>query len=111
MQSLTPHMQLADAKITHKDSAKNYTNMSSSCDQEWGNLSLDIWKNAFREACERLCPIRAGGHECGCLSVLPKLVGLSSSFILSFYFFRLESTQAFHCSTFLYCPFSIVIYL
>ncbi|KHN10822.1 hypothetical protein glysoja_027435 [Glycine soja] len=73
-QSLTPHMQLADAKITHKDSAKNYTNMSSSCDQEWGNLSLDIWKNAFREACERLCPIRAGGHECGCLSVLPKLI-------------------------------------
>ncbi|KAG5082865.1 hypothetical protein JHK84_052903 [Glycine max] len=73
-QSLTPHMQLADAKATCKDSAKNYKNMSSSCDQEQGNLSLGIWKNAFREACERLCPIRAGGHECGCLSVLPRLI-------------------------------------
>ncbi|TKY63089.1 DIL domain containing protein [Spatholobus suberectus] len=73
-QSLTPHMQLTDAKVTHKDSANNYKNMSSSCDQEKGNLSLDIWKNAFREACERLCPIRAGGHECGCLSVLPRLI-------------------------------------
>ncbi|KAJ1417945.1 NT-type C2 domain [Sesbania bispinosa] len=75
-QSLTPHMQLIDAKVTHKDMGsplrKSYKKMSSSCDQ--GNLSLDIWKNAFREACERICPIRAGGHECGCLSVLPRLI-------------------------------------
>lgn len=73
-QSLTPHMQLSDAKVTRKDSVKNYKNMPSSFDQEQGNLSLDIWKNAFREACERLCPIRAGGHECGCLSLLPRLI-------------------------------------
>ncbi|KAK7377703.1 hypothetical protein VNO80_03134 [Phaseolus coccineus] len=73
-QSLTPCMHLSDAKVNRKDSSKNYKSMSSSCDQEQGNLSLDIWKNAFREACERLCPIRAGGHECGCLSVLPRLI-------------------------------------
>ncbi|XP_061356295.1 uncharacterized protein LOC133300730 [Gastrolobium bilobum] len=77
-QSLTPHMQLVDAKVTHKDvgsaSKESSRRMSSSCDQEQGDLSLDIWKNAFREACERLCPIRAGGHECGCLSVLPRLI-------------------------------------
>ncbi|XP_027349888.1 uncharacterized protein LOC113861331 [Abrus precatorius] len=73
-QSLTPHMQLADAKVTHEDACKSSRNMSSSCDQGQENLSLDIWKNAFREACERLCPIRAGGHECGCLSVLPRLI-------------------------------------
>ncbi|KAL2320272.1 hypothetical protein Fmac_029241 [Flemingia macrophylla] len=73
-QSLTPHMQLAYAKVTRKDLAKNYKHISTSFDQEQGNLSLDIWKNAFREACERLCPIRAGGHECGCLSVLPRLI-------------------------------------
>ncbi|BAT84825.1 hypothetical protein VIGAN_04228700 [Vigna angularis var. angularis] len=73
-QSLTPCMQNSDAKVTRKDSSKNYKNMSGSCDQDKENLSLDIWKNAFREACERLCPIRAGGHECGCLSVLPRLI-------------------------------------
>ncbi|KAK2413621.1 EEIG1/EHBP1 protein amino-terminal domain protein [Trifolium repens] len=80
-QSLTPHMQLVDAKITHKDvgsaSSKSFTktlSSSSSHDQEMGNLSLDIWKKAFREACERICPVRAGGHECGCLSVLPRLI-------------------------------------
>lgn len=79
-------MQLVDAKFTHKDvgsaSRKSFTKMCSSYDQELGNLSLDIWKNAFREACERICPVRAGGHQCGCLPVLPRLVGLSSSFVL-----------------------------
>ncbi|RHN45042.1 putative EEIG1/EHBP1 domain-containing protein [Medicago truncatula] len=77
-QSLTPHMQLVDAKIIQKDvgstTRKSFAKMSSSHDQELGNLSLDIWKNAFREACERICPVRAGGHECGCLPVLPRLV-------------------------------------
>ncbi|OIW14446.1 hypothetical protein TanjilG_15359 [Lupinus angustifolius] len=78
-QSLTPHMQLVDTNVAHKDMAsssprKSYRRVSSSCDQDQGNLSLDIWKNAFREACERLCPVRAGGHECGCLPVLPRLI-------------------------------------
>lgn len=86
VQSLTPHMQLVDAKIIQKDmgstSRKSFAKMSSSHDQEPGNLSLDIWKNAFREACERICPVRAGGHECGCLPVLPRLVSSSSSFVL-----------------------------
>ncbi|TKY46404.1 hypothetical protein E2542_SST28443 [Spatholobus suberectus] len=75
-QTLTPHMQ--HTKLINKEvisaSGKNYRRTSSSCDQEQGNLSLCIWKNAFREACERLCPIRAGGHECGCLPMLSRLI-------------------------------------
>ncbi|CAK8541127.1 unnamed protein product [Lathyrus sativus] len=77
-QSLTPHMQLVDAKITHNGVSsvisKSLTKMSSLHGQDTGNLSLDIWKNAFKESCERICPVRALGHECGCLSVLPRLV-------------------------------------
>ncbi|MED6222760.1 hypothetical protein PIB30_067492 [Stylosanthes scabra] len=77
-QSLTPHMQLVDAKFISKNvssvSKKSCRRMSTTCDQEQGDLSLDIWKNAFREACDRVCPIRAGGHECGCLSLLPRLI-------------------------------------
>ncbi|XP_012851123.1 PREDICTED: uncharacterized protein LOC105970845 [Erythranthe guttata] len=42
--------------------------------QEQAKYSIELWKKAFRDACERLCPIRAGGHECGCLSVLIILV-------------------------------------
>jgi hypothetical protein len=91
-------MQLVDAKITHKDvgsaSSKSFTktlSSSSSHDQEMGNLSLDIWKKAFREACERICPVRAGGHECGCLPVLPRLVSSPSSFVV--FFTILKGTQ------------------
>ncbi|XP_057721613.1 uncharacterized protein LOC130935746 [Arachis stenosperma] len=77
-QSLTPHMQLVDAKFISRNvssaSKKSFRRMSTTCDKEQGDLSLDIWKNAFREACDRICPIRAGGHECGCLSLLPRLI-------------------------------------
>lgn len=55
-------------------SRKNYRRTSSSVDQEQSNFSLDLWKKAFRDACERLCPVRAGGHECGCLPLLGRLV-------------------------------------
>ncbi|WJX29771.1 hypothetical protein P8452_18376 [Trifolium repens] len=77
-QTLTPHMQHVDTNLTNKEvdsaSSKSYKTTYSSYDQDKGNMSLDIWKNAFKEACERLCPIRAGGHECGCLPMLPKLI-------------------------------------
>lgn len=43
-------------------------------DQEQGNFSIELWKKAFKDACERLCPVRAGGHDCGCLPELSKLV-------------------------------------
>lgn len=71
-------MQHVDTNITNKEvafaSRKSYRTISSSCDQDKSNLSLDIWKNALEETFERLCPIRAEGHECGCLPMLPKLV-------------------------------------
>ncbi|GAB2280608.1 hypothetical protein Dimus_015236 [Dionaea muscipula] len=43
-------------------------------DQEQGNFSVDLWKKAFQDACEKLCPVRAGGHDCGCLPSLSKMV-------------------------------------
>ncbi|XP_047332114.1 uncharacterized protein LOC124935738 [Impatiens glandulifera] len=36
--------------------------------------SINLWKNAFEDALRRLCPLRAGGHECGCLPVLARIV-------------------------------------
>jgi len=47
---------------------------SSLSDQQHGNFSIDLWKTAFRDAFSRICPLRASGHECGCLPVLAKLV-------------------------------------
>ncbi|KAK9277706.1 hypothetical protein L1049_007253 [Liquidambar formosana] len=71
-QTLTPHMQSAAAKgsSSRKTNGRRY----GLSDQNQGNFSIDLWKKAFKDACERLCPIRAGGHECGCLHVLARLV-------------------------------------
>lgn len=81
-------MQSAAAKAIDRDvgsnSSKSYRRVPSSGDQEKGNLSLDLWKKAFQDARERLCPVRAGGHECGCLPVLTKLVSI---YILHFYYY------------------------
>ncbi|THG02208.1 hypothetical protein TEA_004553 [Camellia sinensis var. sinensis] len=56
--------------------SKTYQRTSSLSDQDQVNFSLELWKKAFKDACERLCPVRAGGHECGCLPVLARLVEL-----------------------------------
>lgn len=77
-QTLTPHMQSTATKsidtFIGSDSKKNLGRTSSSGDQDQGNFSLELWKEAFKDACERLCPVRAGGHECGCLPMLTRLI-------------------------------------
>lgn len=80
-------MQSVAAKAIDPDigsgSRKNYRRTSSSVDQEQSNFSLELWKKAFRDACERLCPVRAGGHECGCLPLLSRLVRLCTQIFSS----------------------------
>ncbi|XP_028769619.1 uncharacterized protein LOC114727059 [Neltuma alba] len=71
-QTLTPHMQSAAAKSS--SSRKVYGRRHSLGDQEQGSFSIDLWKRSFKDACERLCPLRAGGHGCGCLPVIARLV-------------------------------------
>ncbi|XP_058187971.1 uncharacterized protein LOC131304653 [Rhododendron vialii] len=77
-QTLTLHMQSAAAEVLDRGLAscasKTYQRTSSSGDQHQVNISLKLWKKAFKDACERLCSLRAGGHECGCLPVLPRLI-------------------------------------
>lgn len=77
-QTLTPHMQSAAANeiasVMSSISSKLYKSTSSLGEQEKGNFSLELWKKAFNDAYERICPIRAGGHECGCLPVLSRLI-------------------------------------
>ncbi|XWS40608.1 hypothetical protein CRYUN_Cryun17cG0010300 [Craigia yunnanensis] len=77
-QILTPHMQSSARKEIDRGmgfgSNKSFVRISSSSDQDQVNFSLDHWKKAFKDACERLCPVRAVGHECGCLHLLSRLV-------------------------------------
>ncbi|BBN02464.1 hypothetical protein MPTK1_2g15570 [Marchantia polymorpha subsp. ruderalis] len=41
-------------------------------DARQGNVSVEIWKKAMKDALCRLCPVRGAGHECGCLPMLIK---------------------------------------
>lgn len=73
-------MQSASAntinQVSSPSSGKSYKRNSSSVNHDQGNFSLDLWKKAFKDACERICPVRAEGHECGCLPLLSRLVRL-----------------------------------
>ncbi|KAL0297090.1 UNVERIFIED_CONTAM: hypothetical protein Sradi_6761100 [Sesamum radiatum] len=78
-QTFTPHMQSTVAKsnglTSGSDTKKICGRRNSMSNHEQSNFSMELWKKAFKDACERLCPIRAGGHDCGCLSVLVRLIG------------------------------------
>jgi len=71
-QALTPHMQ----KRTEGASTPKAGRVLGPAlgDQQQGTFSVNLWKAAFHDAFNRMCPLRAGGHECGCLPVLAKLV-------------------------------------
>ncbi|CAN4079115.1 unnamed protein product [Withania somnifera] len=77
-QTLTPHMQSGAAKEIRESMnsliSKVYRRTASSDNEERGSYSSELWKKAFKDACERICPVRAGGHECGCLRFLSKLI-------------------------------------
>ncbi|CAH8385372.1 unnamed protein product [Eruca vesicaria subsp. sativa] len=62
-QVFTPHMQ----------SPENNSSASKSNEKQ-GTFSISLWKNAFGDALQRLCPMRGAGHECGCLPVLARMV-------------------------------------
>ncbi|KAG5624519.1 hypothetical protein H5410_009737 [Solanum commersonii] len=77
-QTLTPHMQSGAAKEIRLSMnsliSKVYRRTASPDNEEHGSYSSELWKKAFKDACERICPVRAGGHECGCLRFLSKLI-------------------------------------
>ncbi|KAI4387706.1 hypothetical protein MLD38_000118 [Melastoma candidum] len=77
-QSLAPHMQSSAAKSVDRRASTGPVkgNRKVKCTNELDqvDVSMEVWKKAFKDACERLCPVRGGGHECGCQPVLAKLV-------------------------------------
>ncbi|CAF1703028.1 hypothetical protein HID58_053199 [Brassica napus] len=73
-QTLTPRMQSSAANGSAASKKKNFGRSPSSVNQEQGDFSLELWKKAFRDAHERLCPLRASGHECGCLPLPARLI-------------------------------------
>jgi len=72
-QALTPHMQKRTVEGASTPKAGRVLGPALG-DQQQGTFSVNLWKAAFHDAFNRMCPLRAGGHECGCLPVLAKLV-------------------------------------
>ncbi|KAL7097978.1 hypothetical protein ACP275_10G176600 [Erythranthe tilingii] len=72
-QTLTPNMQSPDGDSITNKGAERLLGPALG-DHKQGNFSINLWKNAFHDALKRLCPVRAGGHGCGCLPVLARKV-------------------------------------
>ncbi|KAL3819844.1 hypothetical protein ACJIZ3_005749 [Penstemon smallii] len=72
-QTLTPNMQSPVGDSTTRKGSEKLLGPALG-DQKQGSFSINLWKNAFQDALIRLCPVRAGGHECGCLPVLARKV-------------------------------------
>lgn len=76
-QAFTPHMQsayMSSESKTGLNAKKCFGKIPVVGNQQQATLSIDIWKKAFKQASEKICPVRAAGHECGCLPMLAKLV-------------------------------------
>ncbi|KAK9707491.1 hypothetical protein RND81_07G201200 [Saponaria officinalis] len=75
-QSFIPQLQLTKKKKKGKRLSTRKTQKwrFGLGDQEQGHFSVELWKKTFQEACQKLCPIRAGGHDCGCLPMLSRVV-------------------------------------
>lgn len=72
-QAITPNMQSPVEELISQKSIGKLLGPSLG-DQQQGIFSIELWRNAFQGAFERLCPVRAAGHECGCLPVLARMV-------------------------------------
>ncbi|KAL5221007.1 hypothetical protein ABZP36_025720 [Zizania latifolia] len=71
-QALTPHMQTpVEGSSTPKAGRVLGPSLGN---QQQGTFSVNLWKAAFHDAFNKICPLRAARHECGCLPVLAKLV-------------------------------------
>uniref|UniRef100_A0A7N0TDK7 Uncharacterized protein n=1 Tax=Kalanchoe fedtschenkoi TaxID=63787 RepID=A0A7N0TDK7_KALFE len=74
-QSLVPYMQCNEASFrTSLKSGTEHKGATGLNDQGLSNFSVQLWKEAFKDASEKLCPVRAERHDCGCLSVLSQLI-------------------------------------
>nr|XP_017257941.1 PREDICTED: uncharacterized protein LOC108227352 isoform X2 [Daucus carota subsp. sativus]XP_017257947.1 PREDICTED: uncharacterized protein LOC108227357 isoform X2 [Daucus carota subsp. sativus] len=71
---LTPPMQHSASNDMNNISTKLDAKTSYVGNIDQDNYSLEIWKKALSDAYEKICPIRADRHKCGCLHMISKLI-------------------------------------
>ncbi|KAF5725507.1 hypothetical protein HS088_TW23G00230 [Tripterygium wilfordii] len=72
-QAVTPYMQSPAENLCGNRTTGKLLGPALG-DLQQGSFSVNLWKNAFKDAFQRLCPVRADGHDCGCLPVLARKV-------------------------------------
>ncbi|GKV34637.1 hypothetical protein SLEP1_g42998 [Rubroshorea leprosula] len=72
-QALTPYMQSQAEGLSTTNTVGKLLGPALG-DLQQRSFSVNLWKKAFQDAFQRICPVRAGGHECGCLPVLARMV-------------------------------------
>ncbi|KAG0463614.1 hypothetical protein HPP92_019683 [Vanilla planifolia] len=72
-QALTPQMQLQTMHIDNKTNSGKLLGPVQGDPKEGFNPVI-LWKRAFHVAFSKLCPVRSGGHQCGCMPTLSRLV-------------------------------------
>ncbi|XP_004493542.1 uncharacterized protein [Cicer arietinum] len=72
-QALTPYMQSSVGDCGSNKSIGRLLGPALG-DHNQGNFSINVWRSAFQDAFQRVCPVRAGGHECGCLPVMARMI-------------------------------------
>ncbi|XP_074567531.1 uncharacterized protein LOC141824187 [Curcuma longa] len=76
-QIFTPYMQsghVGSAQQLGSFSSKSFSKKPSMGYPQQTNVSLEIWKKAFKDTSKLLCPLRSEGLECGCLPLLSRMV-------------------------------------
>ncbi|KAL9232786.1 hypothetical protein vseg_007855 [Gypsophila vaccaria] len=72
-QALSPNMQSPVDELINQSNVGKSSDAALS-DSKQGTFSTELWISAFQTAFQRLCPVRAAGHECGCLPVFARMV-------------------------------------
>lgn len=73
-------MQSTNASYGSEQLNKDWQNPNNFCGRnidkthQRAENSIKIWTKAFKDVQAKLCPVRAEGHECGCLPMLSRLV-------------------------------------
>ncbi|CAH2073786.1 unnamed protein product [Thlaspi arvense] len=72
-QVMMVHMRPQGVDATMGEMVGNFSEPAT-CDRLQESFSVNLWKKAFEEALQQLCPVQAERRKCGCLHVLTRMV-------------------------------------
>ncbi|CAA7026870.1 unnamed protein product [Microthlaspi erraticum] len=72
-QVMMVHMRPQGVDSTMGETIGNFSEPAT-CDRLQESFSVNLWKKAFEEALQRMCPLQATRSKCGCLDFLTRMI-------------------------------------